>query len=99
MTSRLKTIAIGGIVLLGVTAATAPVMAANLCLRFDNKSLISEADEGEDAYDRAAVAGNRCYRNQAPGVTILPPPKQDDLNDTDYYFLTHRQRQLLHLTD
>ena len=99
MISTMKMATLGGIVMLTIAAASAPVMARDLCLRFDNKSLISEADEGEDAYDRAAAAGNRCFRNQAPGVTILPFPKSDDLNDTDYYFLSHRQRELLHLNN
>ena len=99
MISNLKMAALGGIILLTATAATAPAMDRDLCLRFDNKSLISSQTEGQDAYDRAAAAGNRCFRNQAPGVTILPYPKSDDLNDTDYYFLSHRQRELLHLTD
>ena len=99
MISNLKMAALGGIILLTATAASAPVMAQNLCLRFDNKSLISTNDEGQDAYDRAAAVGNRCFRNQAPGVTILPYPKSDSYNNTDYYFLSRRQRELLHLTD
>ena len=99
MISSLKMAALGGIVMLTITAASAPVMARDLCLRFDNKSLVSESDEGEDAYDRAAAAGNRCYRNQARGVTILPAPKQDDLNTSDYYFLSRSQRELLHLNN
>ena len=100
MTFALKMVALGAIVTLSVGAMVAPVMAQEeLCLRFDNKSLISEAAEGEDAYDRAAAAGNRCYRNQALGGTILPAPKQDDLNSSDYYYLSRSQRELLHLAD
>lgn len=99
MISNLKTAALGGVVFLTIAAMSAPTMARDLCLRFDNKSLVSEADEGEDAYDRAAALGNRCFTNQARGVTILPAPKQDDLNGDDYYFLSRSQRELLHLTD
>ena len=99
MISSLKIAALGGVLLLTIAAASAPVVARDLCLRFDNKSLVSEADEGEDAYDRAAAAGNRCFRNQASGATILPAPKQDDLNSSDYYFLSRSQRELLHLNN
>ena len=100
MTSTLKMAALGAIVTLSVGAMVAPVMAAErLCLRFDNKSLVSTSDEGQDAYDRAAALGNRCFTNSARGVTILPPPKADSRNGNDYYFLSRSQRELLHLAD
>ena len=98
MTSTLKKTALGATVLLAFGTIAAPVTAQErLCLRFDNKSLMSTATEGQDAYDRAAAAGNRCYRNQAGGVTILPAPKADSRNGNDYYFLSRRQRELLHI--
>ena len=100
MTSTLKMAALGAIVTLSVGAMVAPVMAQErLCLRFDNKSLISTADEGQDAYDRAAALGNRCYSNIARlnRNVILPFPKSDTYNDADYYFLTREQRQMIGL--
>jgi len=100
MTSIVKMAALGGIVLLGVAATAVPASAERLCLRFDNKSLVSNADEGQDAYDRAAALGNRCFTNKARGgVTILPAPKADSENGNDYYFLSRSQRELLHLAD
>jgi hypothetical protein len=99
MTSVLKIAALGAIVTLSVGAIVAPVMAqeGRLCLRFDNKSLVSEADEGQDAYDRAAALGNRCYANfpRLNRNIILPFPKSDTFNDADFYFLTREQRQLM----
>lgn len=101
MTSVLKMAALGAIVTLSIGAMVAPVMAQErLCLRFDNKSLISTNDEGQDAYDRAASLGNHCYANIArlnQGVTILPYPRSDTYNDADYYFLTREQRQMIGL--
>ena len=99
MFSTLKMTALGAIVLLTVGAVTAPVMARDLCLRFDNKSLVSTSTEGQDAYDRAAALGNRCFTNSAKSVTILPAPKADSENGNDYYFLSRSQRELLHLAD
>lgn len=100
MTPMLKLTALSGIALLTVAALAAPAPAEQLCLRTDNKSLISTSDEGQDAYDRAAALGNRCFVNRAgDGVTILPAPKADTRNDTDYYFLSRGQRELLHLAD
>ena len=102
MTSTLKMAALGAIVTLSVGAMVAPVMAQErLCLRFDNKSLIAEADEGQDAYDRAAALGNRCYANIARlnQSVILPVPKSDSLNNADFYFLTREQRQLMGIGD
>lgn len=103
MTSTLKMAALGAIVTLSVGAMVAPVMAAErLCLRFDNKSLVSTADEGQDAYDRAAALGNRCYANIArlnQGVTILPVPHASSQNNADYYFLTPAQRKLMGLSN
>jgi hypothetical protein len=99
MISSLKMAALGSVLVLTIVGAAAPATAQNRCLRFDNKSLLSDSSEGQDAYDRAAAAGNRCFVNQAPGVTILPAPKADQLNGSDYYFLSRRQRELLHLTD
>ncbi|OEO29624.1 hypothetical protein VW23_024680 [Devosia insulae DS-56] len=100
MTPTLKITALSGIVLLSLAAMAVPASAERLCLRFDNKSLVSTSDEGQDAYDRAAALGNRCFRNQARGgVTILPPPKADSRNGNDYYFLSRSQRELLHLAD
>ena len=99
MIALLKVAALGAIVLLTVGALAAPVMGQErLCLRFDNKSLVSSITEGEDAYDRAAALGNRCFTNQSKGVTILPAP-QFDPADGDYDFLPRSQRELLHLTD
>ncbi len=107
MTSIVKMTVLGGIALLSIGAMAAPVLAQDfgqgldqprLCLRFDNKSLVSSADEGQDAYDRAAALGNRCFANIArlnQGVTIPPFPKSDSFNDADYYFLTPAQRQLM----
>ena len=98
MISNLKTAALGGVVFLTIAAMSAPTMARDLCLRFDNKSLVSSADEGQDAYDRAAALGNRCFANIArlnQGVTILPFPQSDSFNDADYYFLTPAQRRLM----
>lgn len=101
MTSILKNVALGAIALLTVGAMVAPVMAQEqrLCLRFDNKSLITKDDEGQDAYDRAASLGNRCYANIARlnRTVILPFPKSDTYNDADYYFLTPAQRRMIGL--
>jgi hypothetical protein len=98
MTSILKMAALGAIVTLSVGAIAAPVMAQErLCMRFDNKSLISEADEGQDAYDRAASLGNRCFANY-PRLNkniILPFPSPSTLNNRDFYFLTAEQRRLM----
>jgi len=100
MSSILKVTALSGIVLLTVAAMAAPASAERLCLRFDNKSLMSSADEGQDAYDRAAALGNRCFSNKASGgVTILPAPKADSRNGNDYYFLSRSQRELLNIAD
>ncbi|MDC9825258.1 hypothetical protein PRN20_16125 [Devosia sp. ZB163] len=77
-------------------------VAERLCLRFDNKSLIDRDDEGQDAYDRAAALGNRCFSNIRRlnyGVTILPFPRSDTLNDRDFYFLTREQRRALGIGD
>ena len=98
MTSALKVMALGAIVTLTVGAIVAPVMAAErLCLRFDNKSLISTADEGQDAYDRAASIGNRCYANYARlnRNIILPFPSANAKNNQDFYFLTPEQRRIM----
>ena len=99
MTSILKMAALGANITLSVGAMVAPVMAQErLCLRFDNKSLITTADEGQDAYDRAAALGNRCYANFPrlnQGVTILPAPSASTSNNADYYFLTPEQRRLM----
>lgn len=100
MTSIVKMTVLSGIALLTVAAMAAPAAAERLCLRSDNKSLISTSEEGQDAYDRAAALGNRCFTNQARGgVTILPAPKADSRNGNDYYFLSRSQRELLHLAD
>lgn len=103
MTSVLKMAALGAIATLSIAAVAAPVMAQErLCLRFDNKSLITRNDEGQDAYDRAAALGNRCFANFPRlnyGVTILPFPKSDTLNDRDFFFLTREQRRMLGLSD
>lgn len=100
MTSLFKMAALGAIVTLSIGVMATPVIAqGRLCLRFDNKSLMSNSHEGQDAYDRAAALGNRCFTNRTPGVTILPAPKADELNNNDYYFLSRRQRQQLRLTD
>jgi hypothetical protein len=108
MTSIVKMTVLGGIALLTIGAMAAPVLAQDLliqdeprlCLRFDNKSLISTADEGQDAYDRAAALGNRCFANFPrlnQSVTILPAPSASASNNRDYYFLTPEQRKLMGL--
>jgi len=101
MTSIVKMTVLGGIALLTIGAMAAPVLAQDqprLCLRFDNKSLLSTADEGQDAYDRAAALGNRCFANFPrlnQSVTILPAPSASASNNADYYFLTPEQRKLM----
>ncbi len=67
-----------------------------LCLRADQRSLITTTDEGEDAYLRAAALGNRCYT--ALGFsqrTLLPVPQADPLDTNNYYFLSRAQRQAI----
>lgn len=107
MTPIVKMTVLGGIALLNIGAMAAPVLAQDfgrdpnqprLCLRFDNKSLVSTADEGQDAYDRAAALGNRCFANFPrlnQSVTILPAPSASAANNADYYFLSPEQRRLM----
>lgn len=99
MTSLIKIAAVAAVATM-VAASVAPAQAERLCLRFDNKSLLDTTTEGDDAYQRAASLGNRCYANYPrlnQSVTILPAPKGDTLNDADFYFLTREQRRELGL--
>jgi len=101
MTSFIKLAALGAVVTMAAAAVT-PAQAERLCLRFNNMSLIDTTTEGEDAYLRAAALGNRCYAAYPRlnmGVTILPAPKGDTLNDADFYFLTRDQRRAFGIQD
>lgn len=77
-------------------SALYPSAQPRLCLRADHRSLLYETSgaEGQDAYDRAAALGNRCFTNLGYAQqTLMPVPQADPLDNRNYYFLSRAQRE------